>query len=378
MKSSRNLCIVQPHLDIVSETFLRVQAERLPANVTLVHGNPLQIGDKPVRSQSLVCLALRKAHRVAIHRPYEWGRTKEYTKSLLKVFRKRRPDVVLAQFGPTGVLTLEACRRSGVPLVAHFHGYDATVRHVLQTHRQSYPLLFEQAAAIVVGCCDMEERLISLGAPVEKVHVSYEAGVDLKSFSLADVASAPPTFVSVGRFVEKKAPHLTILAFAKVHAEYPEARLRMIGDGLLLGACRDLSEGLRVQGAVSFLGSQGEEVVRRELCSARCFVQHSIVATNGDSEGTAISILEAGAAGLPVVATRHAGIAESVVHGTTGFLVDEHDVDTMASYMLKLAREPELAAELGRNARKRIGEHYSSERCIARLWSIIESCIETR
>ena len=58
------------------------------------------------------------------------------------------------------------------------------------------------------------------------------------------------SFVAVGRMVEKKAPHLTITAFARVVAECPEARLRVIGDGQLLGVCRDLAAALGVEHAV--------------------------------------------------------------------------------------------------------------------------------
>src|SRR5438132_3366189 len=111
---------------------------------------------------------------------------------------------------------------------------------------------------------------------------------------------------------------------------------------------------------------------------ARCFVQHSIVAPSGDSEGTPVSILEAGATGLPVVSTRHAGIPDVVIEGETGFLVDEGDVHGMAEYMLRMIKEPELAGRMGAVAQKHIQENFSRARSLNRLWSIIESCIEAK
>ena len=106
---------------------------------------------------------------------------------------------------------------------------------------------------------------------------------------------------------------------------------------------------------------------------ARAFVQHSVTAADGDSEGTPVAILEAGAAGLPVVSTRHAGIPEVVVEGKTGLLVDEGRTDEMAQHMLTLANDPGLADELGRNAALHVRRHYTMTRSINRLAHVLEA-----
>jgi glycosyltransferase involved in cell wall biosynthesis len=111
------------------------------------------------------------------------------------------------------------------------------------------------------------------------------------------------------------------------------------------------------------------------MLKARCFVQHSVEASNGDSEGTPVGILEAGASSLPVVATRHAGIPDVVVEGQTGFLVDERDTTAMAAQMLRLAQDSELAARLGSAARLHVERNFSQEQSLDRLWTIIESAI---
>jgi glycosyltransferase involved in cell wall biosynthesis len=73
-----------------------------------------------------------------------------------------------------------------------------------------------------------------------------------------------------------------------------------------------------------------------------------------------------------VVATRHAGIPDVVVHGRTGFLVDEHDVDGMASYLLELVSNRELCQSMGAEARERIRRHFSIESHISRLQRVID------
>lgn len=108
--------------------------------------------------------------------------------------------------------------------------------------------------------------------------------------------------------------------------------------------------------------------------AARCFVQHSVEAPDGDCEATPVGVLEAGASGLPVVATRHDGITDVVVEGETGLLVEERDVRGMAEAVPGLARDP-LAARLGRAARRHVRTHFSSAHSIERLWSIIAGSV---
>jgi glycosyltransferase involved in cell wall biosynthesis len=216
----------------------------------------------------------------------------------------------------------------------------------------------------------MEQRLLSLGAPPEKVHYN-PCGADCSRFDGARPEDAPPILLAVGRMVEKKAPYLTLLAFATVYRSHPDAKLRMIGDGPLTGVCRDLARGLGIEHAVSFLSAQPPEIIREEMRRARCFVQHSVEASDGDCEGTPVAVIEAGASGLPVVSTRHAGIPDVVVNEETGFLVDERDVAAMAASMLRLVQEPSLAGRMGQAARRRIHAEFSLERRIAELGRII-------
>jgi colanic acid/amylovoran biosynthesis glycosyltransferase len=365
------ICIVVPYVPAVTETFLRMHIEELPANVVVVHGWRPAIGDRPVLS--FPARVMHKLWRMASGT----GPKRETTAAYLKVFHRHKVAAVLAEFGDTGVQCMEACRLARVPLIVHFHGYDASNASILKEHAQTYPKLFQTAAALVVVSRAMERKLISLGAPSERVH--YNAcGVDLENFAGAQPERSEPLLIAVGRFTEKKAPQVTLRAFARAHRECPQARLVMIGEGPLLNTCRDLARRLAIEESVTFLGAQPHPVVEGALRSARCLVQHSVVAPSGDSEGTPLSIMEAGSAGLPTVATRHGGIPEAVIDGETGFLVDEGDADGMAEFMVRMIKEPDLAGRMGRAARAHIRQHFSKERSIAGLWGIIDACIRER
>jgi glycosyltransferase involved in cell wall biosynthesis len=364
------LYVVTTHPRDLPTSFIRAHVERLPADVVPVHGYIPMIGDRPVLSESRVVRSFQKLDRMIRRLPWDYEITRGYS----QLFRNR-PGAVLAEYGPTGARVAAGCARAGVPLIVHFHGHDAGVRSVLAEH-DNYRELFKAAAAIVGVSKAMCARLRDLGAPAGKVHFN-PYGVDCEAFRVGTAETAP-TMLAVGRFVEKKAPHLTILAFAQVHRAHPGARLRMIGDGPLMGACRDLVEGLHLQDAVTFLGEQDGDVIAAEMRRARCFVQHSVEAQNGDSEGTPVAILEAGASGLPVVSTRHAGIVDVVVEGETGILVPERDIQGMARAMTRLVADSELARRMGCAARNRIETRYTMQRHIDHLWAIIEAAIERR
>jgi glycosyltransferase involved in cell wall biosynthesis len=370
MKTVSRICVVTPYLPAPWETFIRGHVTDLPASALLVHGWRPTVGERPVLS--VPSRVLHKAWRML----FRTGIEREVTAAYMKVFKDHRADAVLAEYGATGVWVGPACRRLGIPLVVHFHGFDASVRSLLEEHVDTYPAMFRSAAAIVAVSQAMRTKLVSLGAPDAKVHYN-PCGVDCHTFAGGSPADAPPIVLAVGRFVEKKAPQHTVTAFAEVFRADTAARLRMIGDGPLLEACRALATALAIDQAVTFLGTQPPEVVQKEMRGARAFVQHSVEAANGDCEGTPVGILEAGASGLPVVSTRHGGIPDVVIEGETGFLVAENDVSGMAKHMLTLVRSPDLAGRMGRQARGRIEGHFSNERSLARLWSIIEAAVRT-
>ena len=298
---------------------------------------------------------------------YEYSRNRLFSRFL----RKRRVNVVLAEYGPTGVSIMDACRVAGIPFVAHFHGYDAYDQTMLRKYQTEYRRMFSESSALIAVSRDMEAQLLRLGAPPGKIHW-IPCGVDVSLFDGADPAAAAPVFVAVGRFRDKKAPHLTLLAFRKVLQRVPDARLIMIGEGDLLEACKQIVRTFGIEGSVDFMGARAHHEVAAIMRTARAFVQHSTTTSYGDSEGTPVAVLEAGAAGLPVVGTRHAGIKDAVRHNETGYLVEEHDIDGMSAFMIELAENPQMAAALGRRAREHIAANFSLERSIERLWHVLQ------
>jgi glycosyltransferase involved in cell wall biosynthesis len=342
--------------------------------VCVLHGRPIMRDDQNrnlLSAAGRVRRAVRKVWRSLHGESYD-GR-QDLERATTRYLRRRGVTVVLAEYGVTGVELLTPCREAGVPLVVHFHGFDAYQHAIVTGHGgRRYREMFEYARAMVAVSTHMRDQLLALGAPGEKVHV-IPYGVDVRLFRQADPASAPPNFLAVGRFVEKKAPHLLLMAMRRVLEECPEACLTMIGGGPLLPVCRQLAAALGTAHAIDFRGPQDQRVVARHMERARVFVQHSITASDGDSEGTPNAILEAQVAGVPVIATRHTGIVDCVLDGENGFLVDEQDVEGMAKRMIRLVKDPGEAGRLGRTARTLALDRFPLERSLSHLSDVLRS-----
>jgi len=290
--------------------------------------------------------------------------------------KKHKIDLVLVEYGKTAVNIMGACERAKIPFIVHFHGYDAYKHEIVERYGSRYKQMFQKTSGIIAVSKDMVQQLASLEAPKEKIWW-IPSGANTSLFTKAMPEKSDPIFVSVGRFVEKKAPYLTLLAFKKVHDQYSQAKLVFAGDGPLLEICKEMSRAFHLEASVTFLGAVTHAKVAEIMRMARAFVLHCIRPANGDCEGTPNVIIEASASALPVVSTQHAGIKDVVVHEETGFLVEERDIDSMATHMMTLLEQPDLAATLGRAGRKRIVENFTIEKSVERVFQLIEKVVQT-
>ena len=371
-KSKANICIILPSPPAYSETFLQAHVDNLSAAVRYLHDFPIDIDEVfPKQIFSDRADQFKQTLRACWHN-YIVNSIKK--KSLIKFLKRNNINIILAEYGLTGIGVLRTCRELEIPLVVHFHGADAYKSEWIERYQASYKKMFDYSKALISVSRHMTEQLISLGAAKEKV-VYNPYGVEITRFKQAVPLSSFPQVIAVGRFVEKKAPYLTILAFKKVLDRLPEARLVMVGTGLLHDVCSKLVKALRVEHAVELKGIVDHAGVAALMQQSRVFVQHSLVPASGDTEGTPVAILEASAAGLPIVSTRHAGISDVVIHGKTGFLVDEGDIDGMSEYLYQLLNNPDLASQMGKSAREHISANFSMERSVEKLRKAIERFI---
>jgi colanic acid/amylovoran biosynthesis glycosyltransferase len=361
-----------------SETFIRANLRGLPFDTIAYFGDEISWRRPAQGAYAAAVLLSKLLSRAGLRR----AATLPPSLVAWTLCRRHRPDALIAEFGFHAVRMMEASAWSGVPLVVQFHGSDASARGRLVPLGERYRRLLAIAAGVVAKSEPMRRTLIELGAPAARLVVS-PCGADADLFHGSAPSQAPPTFLAVGRFVAKKGPLLTIRAFAGALEQLsPERaaqlRLEMVGDGPLLPAARALVDELGLGDQVQFAGLCPPAEVAERMRQCRAFVQHSLVAPDGDSEGSPVSVMEAQLSGLPVIATRHAGIPEVVVEEETGLLVAEGDVGAMAAAMARLASDPGLAGRMGRAAARRAGAAFTVGHHLKAVADLLERVVAER
>jgi glycosyltransferase involved in cell wall biosynthesis len=283
--------------------------------------------------------------------------------------RSLKPRLIHAHFGRGGALALPLARALGVPLVVTFHGSDATkethYQHRLVPHifARRLPALQREASLFVCVSDFVRERLIARGFPPEKLDVIYQ-GVDMTVGENEKPPQSAPYALFVGRFVEKKGVRHLIDAMSILERRKMELGLVLIGDGPLAPELKQRAQGLN---QAWFLGWQPNQEVRRWMRGAVAVCVPSVTAQSGDSEGLPTVIFEAMAEGVPVIGSRHAGIAEAVEHQQTGILVPPADPTALAEALAGLVAAPEMQLRLGLAARVAASERFDVTRQSRRL-----------
>lgn len=363
------IAILTPLEFTKAETFIKNHITNLPFEIVVVYG-----GNFPYKTSKNTNKATEKRkHKISsLLKRFLGLPTQSFQETQLrKVLKTEKVDVVFAEYLHVGAEVVEVCQDLKIPLTAIGLGYEISTYAMLSKYEEKYKKLFAYAKTIFVVSEHMKQNIRKIGCDNAKI-IYTPAGPSTDFFNIT------PTFqtnqlVAVGRFVEKKAPHLTLLAFKEVLVKIPDAVLVMAGDGALLPICKDIANTLGITNAVQFVGKITPKEHQDLLKNSIAFIQHSKIATSGDSEGTPVAILEASAAGLPIVSTLHAGIPNVVLNNTTGFLVTENDVQAMAEKMITLLTDKALAKKMGAAGKAYVSVNFTLEKHIQKLTEHIEA-----
>lgn len=297
----------------------------------------------------------------------------------IRVLRRHGVRVLHAHFGPVACEWLEARGRADLPLVTSFYGYDATRSDVVNAHRARYARLFAEGSAFLAEGPAMRDKLIALGCPASKVLVQPIA-IDVEAYEHripTPPDDGPATLLMCGRMVPKKGFPCAIEALAIARRRGTALRLRILGDGPDREAVEQLVEARGLRDDVEFLGARPRDAFRKELARAHGYLQPSVRAPDGDSEGGApTALLEAQASGLPILATRHDDIPAVVSDGDGAWLCDPGDAEGFAELLMRFAASPDRWSAMSAAGRAFVERRHDVRRLAPRLESLYASLAE--
>ena len=203
------------------------------------------------------------------------------------------------------------------------------------------------------------ERIRVLNPGCDTVRFSPEVSPDAAARIVGD-AERRPILLSVGNLVERKGHDAVLRTLPRLATRWPALLYVIVGDGPFRPQLTALARELGVEHLVRFVGHADLTTLPAFYRLCDVFVMPSrFLRERNDVEGFGIVYLEAGASGKPVVGGRSGGSADAVVDGETGLLVDPASHETLAAAIARVLENPAFAAQLGRNARKRIVEHFT-------------------
>ena len=281
---------------------------------------------------------------------------------LRRVIRDARIDVVHAHHSHDHWMGWLAATVSGyrVPIVRTFHN-----RRSVKTGQPARWLYRRTAAALAVSH-QIEARCREVGFAAEQVHwipgtadlPRFADAVDPQPIRDEFKLGAAPVIVSVARLAPNRGHELLLAGFRRVLADVPDARLLLVGKGETRVRLEQAVVDLGLSDRVIFTGYRDRDLPA-VLAAADCF---ALMAAGSDESCRAA--LEAMAAGRPVVAGRHGALPETVVHGETGWLIEDDRPESVAAALRAILGDPARAAAMGRAGRRRAETVYSPDEAV--------------
>jgi glycosyltransferase involved in cell wall biosynthesis len=281
------------------------------------------------------------------------------------IVREFRPDLLHAHFATESAATArQLADEHRVPFTFTAHGYDIFRKPPPDFQARA------SAAAAVVTVSRANADYIASAFGVSRGHLNViPCGVDTERFHPNGVDSGgPPLLLCVARHVLVKNLPVLLEACARLRDEGVIFRCVMIGDGPCRAELEAARERLGLQDLVQMPGAALQEEI------AHWWQQAAVGLLTSDSEGMPVSLMEAAASGVPVVATAVGGVPELVQDGVSGILVPPRDPEALAGALRRLLERPELRHKMGLAARRHAVANLSATgqvNALLSLWSQI-------
>lgn len=320
------------------------------------------------------------------HQPYQICRYRQgrYLSSVIPLLRSlsyivsEKVDLVFLghAMGVGGLRAVLGSRCLGVPYVMLVHGTDIAYAHAYLADGMAARWVFDNATLLLANSTFTQNRIRRAGHSERDIAILHP-GVDTERFhpeiDVADVVGMyglqrKKVCLTVARLTERKG-HANVLAVLPlVIARVPNVVYLIVGKGPMESLLRQQVVDLGLTDHVRFLGYVDEQMLPQLYNACDVFLMPSSASVDGeDIEGFGIVYLEASACGKPVIGGGSGGVADAVMDGETGLLVDPHAVDELAAAIIRLLTDERYARYLGTKGRQRVVQNFTWDQIGERL-----------
>jgi len=277
---------------------------------------------------------------------------------LLNQVKQINPKVIHLHYGTDAGLYLKTLRNTNISKVVSFYGYECSGFPKRFFGLGKYYLkyrTFKYADKILAMSEDMKNDLIEIGCPEEKIIVHYH-GAKVKRFEARHnyKEMSIVKFLIISGFAAQKGHIFLLKSFKKSLKFNKNIRLTIVGEGSEKEKIDKTIKDLNLQNYVDikpFVVYGSKEHIKY-FADYDVFIHPSLTDVNGDKEGIPGAIVEAMAAGLPIVSTFHAGIPYIIENYVSGLLVKELDIDDLSKKIIEISNSKSLREELGLKGQK--------------------------
>lgn len=286
---------------------------------------------------------------------------------IIRVLRKIKPDIVHAQSLISGMPALLSHKLLKIPYVIYGRGSDVYLPDWFT--KLTAKGILKNASTVIALTEHMKDAMQAI---YSRDVIIVPNGINLNEVAEREAEGGNPgkKILFVGRLHPVKGTQYLLGAMSIVHRELPEAKLILVGDGEEREHLETLTDNLGIRECVEFAGRVPHERVKDYMNQAEVFVLSSL------SEGFPVTILEAMACGLPVVATRVGGVPDIIKNGTNGYLVDTMNQEQIAEALLNLLQDKQLRKDISENNREGV-RRYRWDAVAATLEGVYQKSLGT-
>ena len=328
-------------------------------SIATFHRGPIRDGVPPnefveaVEQRGIKAIVIPERHRF----------DPKLVKLLREIAAREKPDIVQTNNVKSHLLVRLAGLNRGRRWIAFHHGYTATDLKV-KLYNQLDRWSLRAADRIVAVCGPFREQLVSAGIPRKKIEVLHNSAAVVDSIFRDEADAIKQRFaldkgskvlIAIGRLSYEKGHADLLKALDELRRSRPHLRWKclIVGSGPEQANLEAMVRQQGLDSGVTFAGQQADVLPILQASDLMILPSHS--------EGSPHVVLEAMAAGVPIVATNVGGVPEILTDGKTAILVPPRDPEAMASGIARVLESPETAASLAANAKQVLQERFSHE-----------------